>query len=141
MDERYDAEFRAEQRLGQVFTVFTVVAIFIASLGLFGLAAFMAEQRTKEIGIRKVMGASLWTVTSLMSKEFAKLVVIAFILSVSPAYYVMDYWLSDFPHRIDIGISVFAVSGIAAFLIAYLTVSYQSLKAARVDPVKSLRYE
>jgi len=141
LDEDFDALFRAEQRLGTVFTVFTVVAIFIACLGLFGLAAFMAEQRTKEIGIRKVMGASLWSVTSLMSKEFAKLVIIAFALAIFPAYYVMDSWLEDFANRIEISVWVFAVSGISAFVIAWLTVSYQSLKAARVNPVKSLRYE
>ena len=141
LDEDFDALFRAEQRLGQVFTVFTLIAIFIASLGLFGLAAFMAEQRTKEIGIRKVMGASVWTVTSLMSKEFAKLVIIAFALSVYPAYYVMDMWLNDFANRIDIGIGIFAISGLSAFIIAYLTVSYQSLKAAMINPVESLRYE
>ncbi len=141
LEEEYDAAFRAEQRLGTVFTIFTAVAIFIACLGLFGLAAFMAEQRTKEIGIRKVMGASIWRVTSLMSKEFAKLVLIAFVLSIYPAYYVMDLWLNDFAFRINIGVSIFILSGISAFLIAYLTVSYQSLKAARIDPVKSLRYE
>lgn len=141
LDEDYDAAFRAEQRLGKVFTVFTSVAIFIACLGLFGLAAFMAEQRTKEIGIRKVMGASVWKVTSLMSKEFAKLVLIAFVISVYPAYYFMDQWLSDFTFRIEIGIGVFIISGLMAFAIAYLTVSYQSLKAAKVNPVKSLKYE
>jgi len=141
LDEDFDALFRAEQRLGTVFTVFTIIAIFIACLGLFGLAAFMAEQRTKEIGIRKVMGASLWSVTSLMSKEFAKLVVIAFVLAIYPAYYVMNMWLNDFANRIDISIWVFVVSGVMAFVIAWLTVSYQSLKAARVNPVKSLRYE
>lgn len=141
LDEDYDALFRSEQRLGTVFTTFTVIAIFIACLGLFGLAAFMAEQRTKEIGIRKVMGASLWSVTSLMSKEFAKLVIIAFVLSIYPAYYVMDEWLSGFANRVDISIWVFATSGVVAFIIAWLTVSYQSLKAARVNPVKSLRYE
>lgn len=141
LDENYDAEFRAEQRLGQVFTIFTIVAIFIASLGLFGLAAFMAEQRTKEIGIRKAMGASLWTVTSLMSKEFIKLVIIAFVLSIYPAYYIMDQWLNDFAFRIEIGVWVFIISGVTAFLIAYLTVSYQSLKAGMINPVKSLKYE
>lgn len=141
LDEDFDALFRAEQRLGQVFSVFTIIAIFIASLGLFGLAAFMAEQRTKEIGIRKVMGASVWTVTSLMSKEFVKLVIIAFALSIYPAYYVMDMWLNDFANRIDIGIWVFVISGVSAFVIAYLTVSYQSLKAAMINPVESLRYE
>jgi len=141
LDEDFDALFRAEQRLGQVFTIFTVVAIFIACLGLFGLAAFMAEQRTKEIGVRKVMGASIFGITTLMSKEFAKLVLIAFVLAIFPAYYVMDQWLNDFANRVDIDIWVFVISGVSAFVIAWLTVSYQSLKAARINPVKSLRYE
>ena len=82
LDDDYDAAFRAEERLGQVFTIFTAIAIFIASLGLFGLAAFLAEQRTKEIGVRKVMGASIWSVTTLMSKEFVKLVILAFVIAV-----------------------------------------------------------
>ncbi|MBL6449543.1 ABC transporter permease [Fulvivirga sp. 29W222] len=141
LDEDYDALFRAEQRLGMVFTVFTIIAIFIACLGLFGLAAFMAEQRTKEIGIRKVMGASVWSVTSLMSKEFAKLVIIAFVLAIYPAYYAMDQWLNGFANRVEISMWIFLISGMVAFLIAWLTVSYQSLKAAKVNPVKSLRYE
>ncbi|GAA0891050.1 ABC transporter permease [Fulvivirga kasyanovii] len=141
LDEDYDALFRAEQRLGMVFTVFTVIAIFIACLGLFGLAAFMAEQRTKEIGIRKVMGASVWSVTSLMSKEFAKLVIIAFVLAIYPAYYAMDQWLNGFANRVEISIWIFVASGIVSFVIAWLTVSYQSLKAAKVNPVRSLRYE
>ncbi|MEM9389675.1 MAG: ABC transporter permease [Bacteroidota bacterium] len=141
LDDDYDAAFRAEERLGTVFTIFTVIAIFIACLGLFGLAAFLAEQRTKEIGVRKVMGASVWSVTTLMSKEFVKLVVIAFVLAIYPAYYAMDSWLDDFVNRINIPIWVFLASGLTALLIAWLTVSYQSLKAARVNPVNSLRYE
>ncbi|MEM7107655.1 MAG: ABC transporter permease [Bacteroidota bacterium] len=141
LNDDYDAAFRAEERLGTVFTVFTVIAIFIASLGLFGLAAFLAEQRTKEIGVRKVMGATIWSVTALMSKEFVKFVIIAFVLAVYPAYYAMDSWLDDFVNRIDIPIWVFLVSGVSALCIAWLTVSYQSLKAARVNPVNSLRYE
>ncbi|UII20384.1 ABC transporter permease [Fulvivirga ligni] len=141
LDEDYDALFRAEQRLGQVFTVFTVLAIFIACLGLFGLAAFTAEQRTKEIGIRKVLGASVWSITSLMSAEFTKLVIIAFVLAVYPAYYVMDRWLEGFANKTEITFWVFLLGGLAALLISWLTVSYQSLKAARVDPVRSLKYE
>lgn len=141
LDEDFDALFRAEQRLGKVFTVFTSVAIFIACLGLFGLSAFMAEQRTKEIGIRKVMGASLWSVATLMSKDFAKLVLIAFVLAIYPAYYFMEHWLDDFANKIDMPLWIFLLSGITAIIIAWLTVSYQSLKAARVNPVKSLRYE
>ncbi len=141
LDEDYDALFRAEQRLGTVFTVFTVIAIFIACLGLFGLAAFTAEQRTKEIGVRKVMGASVWSITSLMSKEFTKLVVIAFVLAIYPAWYFMDQWLQEFANRVEVGVWVFALAGMVAIIIAWATVSYQSLKAARVNPVNSLRYE
>lgn len=141
LDEDYDALFRAEQRLGTVFTTFTVIAIFIACLGLFGLAAFTAEQRTKEIGVRKVMGASTWSIASLMSKEFTKLVLIAFVLAIYPAYYFMDRWLQEFASRIEVGAWVFVIAGFSAMIIAWITVSYQSLKAARVNPVNSLRYE
>ncbi|MBL3657433.1 MULTISPECIES: ABC transporter permease [Fulvivirga] len=141
LDEDYDALFRSEQRLGKVFTVFTVLAIFIACLGLFGLAAFMAEQRTKEIGIRKVLGASVWSITSLMSAEFTKLVLIAFVLAIYPAYYVMDSWLEGFANKVEISYWIFALGGLSALLISWLTVSYQSLKAAKVDPVRSLKYE
>ncbi|MEM9674753.1 MAG: ABC transporter permease [Cyclobacteriaceae bacterium] len=141
LDEDFDALFRAEQRLGQVFTVFTGLAILVACLGLLGLAAFMAEQRTKEIGIRKVMGASVTNIAVLLSKDFTKLVVIAFILSIPLAYFIMQSWLKGFAFRIDIGPGTFILAGTAALLIAWLTVSWQSIKAASADPVKSLRSE
>ncbi len=141
LDEDFDALFRAERRLGRVFTVFTIIAIFVACLGLFGLAAFVAEQKTKEIGVRKVMGASVWGITTRMSKEFARLVMLAFVLAVYPAYYFMDRWLEEFANRVELSIWVFVLTGIVAIVIAGVTVSYQSLKAARVNPVNSLRYE
>lgn len=141
LEEDFDALFRAEQRLGRVFTTFTILAIFIACLGLFGLAAFSAEQRTKEIGVRKVMGASVWNITKSLSSEFTKLVGIAFLLSIYPAYYLMNNWLADFASRIEMGPTVFILSGMAALLIAVLTVSYQSLKAASTNPAKALRSE
>ncbi len=141
LDEDYDALFRAEQRLGKVFSIFTGLAIIVACLGLLGLAAFMAEQRTKEIGIRKVMGASVASVMLLLSKDFTKLVVIAFVLSIPVAYFIMDYWLEGFAFRIAIGPGIFILSGLSALLIAWLTVSWQSAKAATANPVKSLRSE
>ena len=141
LDEDFDALFRSEQRLGRVFTTFTVLAIFIACLGLFGLAAFSAEQRTKEIGVRKVMGASMWNITKSLSTEFTKLVGIAFILSIYPAYYLMSNWLDDFANKIEMSPFVFVLAGTVALLIAILTVSYQSLKAASTNPVNALRSE
>lgn len=141
LDDDFDALFRAEQRLSRVFTTFTVLAIFIACLGLFGLAAYSAEQRTKEIGVRKVMGASVWNITRALSTEFTKLVGLAFILSIYPAYYLMNSWLSDFASRIEIGPMVFVLAGMIAMFIAIVTVSYQSMKAASTNPVNALRNE
>jgi putative ABC transport system permease protein len=141
MDENFDRLFRAEQRMGKLFSVFSSLAIFIACLGLFALAAFTTEQRTKEIGVRKSMGASVFNLSILLSKEFTKLVVIAFIPAAIVAWYVSDTWLNSFAYRIDINPLVFVLSGIAAIVIAWLTVSYQSIKAATANPVNSLRYE
>ncbi|WKN41102.1 ABC transporter permease [Tunicatimonas pelagia] len=141
LDEDFDALFRAEQRLGQVFSVFTGLAILVACLGLLGLAAFMAEQRTKEIGIRKVLGASVANVVVLLSKDFTKLVVVAFIMAIPLAYFIMQSWLKGFAFKISIGPGTFILAGGAALLIAWLTVSWQSIKAASANPVKSLRSE
>jgi putative ABC transport system permease protein len=141
LDDDFDALFRAEQRLGRVITTFTVLAIFIACLGLFGLAAYSAEQRGKEIGVRKVMGASIWNISKTLSSEFTKLVGLAFILAIYPAYYLMDLWLADFASRVEISPMVFALAGGVSFLIAVLTVSYQSIKAASTNPIEVLRSE
>ena len=141
LDESFDRLFRAEQRMGKLFSVFSSLAIFIACLGLFALAAFTTEQRTKEIGVRKSMGASVFSLSILLSKEFTKLVVIAFVPAAILAWYISDTWLNSFAYRIDINPLVFVLSGVAAILIAWLTVSYQSIKAATSNPVNSLRYE
>ncbi len=141
LDQSYDQLFRAEQRLGSLFSMFTVLAIFIASLGLFALSSFMAEQRTKEIGIRKALGASMGSLTALLSKEFTKLVLIAFVLAVFPSWYFMGKWLDGFVFREEMGIWVFAGAGLLAIIISWITVGYQAVKAALSNPVDSLKYE
>jgi putative ABC transport system permease protein len=141
LDENFDNLFKAEQRMGDLFTVFTLLAILVACLGLFGLAAFTAEQRTKEIGVRKVMGASVFSLTALLSKEFTRLVLIAFVLAVFPSWYVMDKWLNGFAYHTIMGWEVFALAGMAALVVAWITVSFQSFKAALANPVDSLKYE
>ena len=115
--------------------------MLIACLGLFGLAAFTAEQRIKEIGVRKVLGASVPSLVVLLSKDFLKLVVVALVIAAPVAYLAMNRWLADFAYRVDIGIGMFVMTGVLALLIAVLTVSYQAIKAALADPVKSLRCE
>lgn len=141
LDENYDELFRAEQRMSKIFTVFAGLAIFIACLGLFALAAFTAEQRTKEIGIRKAMGATVPGLALMISKEFTRLVIIAFVLVVGPAWWAVTWWLESFAYRIEVQLWVFAVGGLAAIFLAWITVGYQSLKAASTNPVTSLRYE
>jgi putative ABC transport system permease protein len=141
LDERFDELFRSEQRMGQLFTIFSGLAIFIACLGLFALAAFMAEQRTKEIGIRKVMGASTAGLTLMLSKEFTKLVILAFIPAALAAWFVVDSWLNGFAYRVEVSPWIFVASGAIATAIAWFTVSFQSIKAAASNPVNSLRYE
>lgn len=141
MADDYDAMFRAEQRLKQLFTVLTGLAIFIAVLGLFGLTAFTAEQRTKEIGIRKVLGASLWQINTLLTKEFNKLVIIAFVLAIFPVYYLMSGWLDNFAYRISMSVWVFVMGGVVSIIISWITVSFQAQKAARANPVNALKYE
>ncbi len=115
--------------------------IFIAALGLFGLALYMVEQRTKEIGVRKILGASLGNIFVLISKEFVYLVLIANILAWPLAYILMQKWLQNFSYRIEMGMWIFVLAGVIAFAIALLTISFQAIKAALADPVKSLRYE
>ena len=141
MDDRFDYVYRAEQRVGTLTLTFSVLAILIACLGLFGLAAFTAEQRTKEIGVRKVLGASVGSIVALLSKDFLKLVLIAIVIASPIAWYAMNRWLQDFAYKIDIEWWVFALAGLLAVVIAFLTVSFQSIKAALTNPVKSLRSE
>jgi len=141
MDQDFDAIYRTEQRTGTIFVSFTSLAIIIACLGLFGLAAYAAEQRTKEIGIRKVLGANMSTIVQMLSKDFIKLVVIAIIIASPLAWWAMNKWLQDFAYRIHIQWWVLAIAGSGAILIAFITISFQSIKAALTDPVKSLRSE
>ena len=141
LDENFDELFRSEQRMGKLFTVFSGLAIFIACLGLFALAAFMAEQRTKEIGIRKVMGATTTGLTLMLSRDFTRLVIIAFVPAAVAAWFVADSWLSGFAYRVDVNPLIFVASGVIATAIAWSTVSFQSIRAAATNPVKSLRYE
>jgi putative ABC transport system permease protein len=141
LDQNFDELFRSEQRMGQLFSVFSSLAIFIACLGLFALAAFTAEQRTKEIGIRKAMGATTAGLTILLSKEFTRLVIIAFIPAAAAAWWVVNNWLSGFAFHVEMNPMVFVASGVVAIVIAWLTVSFQSIKAASSNPVESLRYE
>lgn len=141
LDDRFDAMYRTERRFGQVVAMFTFIAIVIACLGLYGLATFSAERRIKEIGIRKVLGASVTNIVALLSKDFLKLVALGFLISIPIAWYAMNKWLTDFAYRIEIGANLFLIAGVAAILIALFTVSWQSMKAATANPVDSLRSE
>ena len=141
VDEEYGKKFRSEERLASLAKVFTVLAIFISCLGLFGLASFVAEQRTKEIGVRKVLGASISQLWLLLSKDFITLVVIALLVASPLAYYVMGEWLQKFSYRTSVGWDVFVVACMGALIITLFTVSFQAIKAATANPVKSLRTE
>jgi putative ABC transport system permease protein len=141
MDDRFDHVYRAEQRVGTLTLTFSVLAILVACLGLFGLAAFTAEARTKEIGVRKVLGASVGSLIALLSRDFIKLVLIAILIASPIAWYAMHRWLQDFAYKIEIEWWMFALAGLLAIGIALLTVSFQSVKAALVNPIKSLRSE
>ncbi|ULC59198.1 ABC transporter permease [Flaviramulus sp. BrNp1-15] len=141
IDEEYGRKFAAEERVASLARVFTGLAIFISCLGLFGLASFVAEQRTKEIGVRKVLGATVANLWMLLSKDFVQLVIIALILAAPIAYYVMHEWVQKFAYRTDISLWIFLAAGIGALVITIITVSFQSIKAALANPTKSLRTE
>lgn len=141
LNEDFNAMYASEQRTGKIFMVFAVLAIFIACLGLLGLATYAAEQRTKEIGIRKVLGASVSNIAGMLSKDFLKLVIIAAIITFPVAGWVMNRWLQDFAYRITISWWIFFAAGLVAVLIALIIVSFQAIKAAVLNPVKSLRTE
>lgn len=143
LDERYERLYQSEHRLGQIFGTFSLLAVFIACLGLFGLASYTAEQRTKEIGIRKVLGASVGNIVLLLSKEFTRLVTVATFVSWPLAYYAMNRWLQEFAYRINLHqqSGTFLLAAALALAIALLTVSFQSIKAALGNPIKALRYE
>jgi len=141
LDNNFEKGYDSAERLGNVFMVFSFLTIFVACLGLFALAAFATEQRTKEIGVRKVLGASVTDIILVLSKEFIKWVVIANVIAWPLAFYVMDKWLQEFAYKTQIGIWVFLISGLSALIIALLTVSSHAIKAATSNPVESLRYE
>jgi hypothetical protein len=141
VDESYAAKFQMETLIGKLAGLFAALAIFISCLGLFGLAAYMAEQRTKEIGIRKVLGASISQVWLLLSKEFIVLVLISCVIASPVAFYFLQHWLLQYDYRITIAPVVFVVAGIAALIITVITISFQAIKAAVANPVESLRTE
>lgn len=141
VDQEYATKFNDQQRTEKLASLFTLLTILISCLGLFGLASYMAENRIKEIGVRKVLGATVSNITALLSKDFLKLVVFSFGVAVPISWYAMDKWLQDFEYRVDISWWTFALAGLLALLIALLTVSYQSIKAAIANPTKSLRTE
>ena len=141
LDNSFDAFYRSEKRMGTVFGIFTMLSIFVACLGLFGLAAYTAERRTKEIGVRKVLGASVRDLVTLLSKDLVKLVIIASVIAFPVAGWAMNKWLENFVYKTDISWWIFAAGGLAAIVIALLTVGFQTIKAAIANPVKSLRTE
>jgi putative ABC transport system permease protein len=141
MDEDFNRIYQGEQRIGKIALSFSVLAILIACLGLFGLVTYAAEQRTKEIGIRKVLGASVTNIVNMLSKDFLRLVAVAMLISFPLAWYFMNKWLQDFAYRISVDWKVFLIAGLAAVLIAIVTVSFQAVKAALANPVKNLRTE
>lgn len=140
-DESYKAKFADEQRVGSLTGLFSGLTVFIACLGLFGLAAFTSQQRTKEIGVRKVLGATVGSVIQLLTKEFVQLMGLAFLIGAPIGWYAMERWLQDYQYRITIGVGVFALTLLIALVIVLLTVSFQSIRAALMNPVKSLRSE
>ena len=140
-DEEYAQKFAAEERTGKLAGFFAALAIFISCLGLYGLISFMTLQRTKEVGIRKTLGASVANIVYLFSKEFTVLILVAFVISSALGYYFMHKWLQDFTYRIPISPDIFILAIIASITIAWATVGYKAVKAALANPVKSLRSE
>jgi ABC-type antimicrobial peptide transport system permease subunit len=141
VDEEYAQKFQDEKRTGILASLFAGLAILISCLGLFGLATYMAENRIKEIGVRKVLGASVAGITTLLNKDFLRLVIVSFVIAAPIAWFMMYKWLSDYTYRIQISWWVFAAAGLLTVLIALLTVSYQSIRAAIANPIRSLRTE
>ena len=141
LDDDYDNLYRTEKQRGKVFLAFSVLAIFIACLGLFGLASFTSEQKTKEIGIRKVLGATVGNIVRLLSKEFLELVLLANLIAWPVSYYIMHNWLGNFAYRTNINIGTFVVVGVVALIIALVTVSFHAVKSALANPADSIRTE
>lgn len=141
LDTTYEETYRSEMVMGRLANAFAFVAILISCLGLFGLSSYMAEQRRKEIGVRKVLGGTVAGLVMLLSQDFTRLVLVAFVLAVPVAYFAVDAWLDKFEYHVAIGAGIFVVAGVATLVIALVTVSYQAIRAAVADPVRSLRYE
>ncbi|HZK64051.1 MAG TPA: FtsX-like permease family protein, partial [Puia sp.] len=141
IDQDLASQYKGEQQMGNLFNIFAILAIFISCMGLYGLSAFMAEQRTKEIGVRKVLGASVMNVVYMLSASFTRLIVVAVLIAVPIAWYAMNKWLQGFAYHIQIGWIVFGVASVAALAVAWITISYESVKAAVANPVNSLRSE
>lgn len=141
LDDNIQKQYEQDRNVSKIITVFTVIAMIICSLGLFGLSSYMAERRFKEIGIRKVMGANVQQIVVMMSGEFVKLIGIAFLIGAPVAWYIMDRWLDDFAYKISLDVTVFILAGLSAAIVAMITISYESIRAASANPVKSLRTE
>jgi putative ABC transport system permease protein len=141
LDENFEAMYQSEQKLSTLLWIFTLMAILVGCLGLFGLAAFNAEQRTKEIGIRKVLGATATDIVAMLSKKFLQPVLVASLIAFPIAWWLMKNWLDDFPYRIEITAGIFILTALGSLLIAFMTVSFHAIKAAVSNPVKSLRTE
>jgi putative ABC transport system permease protein len=141
LDDHYNEQYKADQQFGKAFGLFSALAIFVACLGLFGLSSLLAVQRTKEIGVRKVLGASVGSILTLVSKDLLVLVAIAVVVATPIAFYVMNGWLNEFANRIELTLFTFVLPCVCVLLVAAITIGVHTLKAARTNPVKSLRYE
>jgi putative ABC transport system permease protein len=141
LDDHYNEQYKADQQFGKAFGLFSGLAIFVACLGLFGLASLMAVQRTKEIGVRKVLGASVSSILTLVSKDLLVLVAVAVVLATPLAFYVVSNWLNEFATRIELTVITFLLPCVCVLVVAAVTIGMHTLKAARTNPVKSLRYE
>ena len=141
LDEHFDTLYQSDQQMGSVVTIMAFLAILISCMGLFGLVAITTERKTKEIGIRKVLGASGFQITKLLTENFAKLILVSFILVSPVAYFLLSNWLENFAYRIGIHPLLFLAGGLIAFAIALLTISYHTFRASRANPMKALRYE
>ena len=140
-DEEYARKFDVEERVGKLTTFFAILAIFISCLGIFGMASFMAEQRVKEIGVRKILGASVFSLWQLLSKDFVIMILISLLIATPIAYYFVHDWLLNYQYRTNLSWWIFAAAGVGVLLITLLTVSFQAIKAAIANPVESLRSE
>jgi ABC-type antimicrobial peptide transport system permease subunit len=141
LDEVIGRQYKGEKQMGSIFNLFAILAIFISCLGLYGLSAYMAEQRTKEIGVRKVLGASLFNIVRLLSTDFTRLIFIAMVIAIPLSWWAVNSWLQGFAYHIQVGWMIFVLAPLTALLIAWITVSYESIKAGVTNPVKSLRSE